>query len=38
MVKFLALQVKMGKITTDDVPAQFKEKVKEELKKDGYHV
>lgn len=38
MVKFLVMQIKMGKITIDDVPAQYREAVKAELKKEGYHV
>lgn len=38
MVKFLALQVKMGKITIKQVPAQYREAVKAELKNEGYHV
>ena len=38
MVKFLALQVKMGRITIEDVLSQYREAVKAELKKEGYHV
>lgn len=31
MVKFLALQVKMGKITIEDVPEKYREAVASEL-------
>lgn len=31
MVKFLVLQIKLGKITIDDVPEEYKEKVAEML-------
>ena len=31
MVKFYLLQIKLGKITIDDVPNKYKEKVKAEL-------
>ena len=31
MVEFLALQIKMGKITIEDVPEKWKEAVKEKL-------
>lgn len=31
MVKFYLLQIKMGKITIDDVPVKWREKVKEEM-------
>lgn len=34
MVKFYLLQIKLGKITIDDVPYKYKEKVKKELKGD----
>ena len=27
MIKFLVLQIKLGKITIDDVPAKYKEEV-----------
>jgi hypothetical protein len=33
MVKFLALQVKLGKITLDDVPEKWRKAVEDELKK-----
>lgn len=33
MVKFLVLQIKMGKITIDDVPDKYKEAVQAELAK-----
>lgn len=32
MVEFLVLQIKMGKITIDDVPTKWLEAVKEKLK------
>ena len=32
MVDFLVLQVKMGKITVDDIPEKWKEAVIEKLK------
>ena len=31
MAQFLAIQIKLGKITIDDVPEQYKEKVKKFL-------
>lgn len=31
MVKYYVTQIKMGKLTIDDVPVRFREKVKEEL-------
>lgn len=34
MVKFCYLQVKMGKITIDDVPERYRDKVKEMLDND----
>lgn len=34
MVKFYYLQVKMGKITIDDVPAKYRDKVQEMLDND----
>ena len=34
MVKFYYLQVKMGKITIDDVPEKYKDKVQEMLDND----
>lgn len=34
MVKFYYLQVKMGKITIDDVPERYRDKVKEMLDND----
>lgn len=34
MVKFYYLQVKMGKITIDDVPERYRDKVKEMLEND----
>ena len=34
IVKFYVLQIKMKKMTLDDVPAKWKEKVREELEKD----
>jgi len=33
MIKFYILQIKLGKITIDDVPQRFKEKVLKELEK-----
>ena len=38
MVKFLALQVKMGKITIEQVPEKYREAVMAEFAKEGYHV
>ena len=35
MVKFLVMQIKMGKITIDQVPEKYREAVKAELKKEG---
>ena len=32
MVKFLVLQIKLGKITIDDVPTKYKEEVLKLLK------
>lgn len=34
MVKFYYLQVKMGKITIDDVPERYRDKVQEMLDND----
>ena len=34
MVKFLALQIKLGKITLNDVPEKYKDKVKILLESD----
>lgn len=34
MVKFYYLQVKMGKITIDDVPERYRDKVKKMLDND----
>lgn len=31
MVKFFTLQIRMGKITIDDVPEKYREAVKKEL-------
>ena len=31
MVKFFTLQIRMGKITIDDVPEKYQEAVKKEL-------
>lgn len=31
MVKFLALQVRLGKITIEKIPEKYREKVREEL-------
>ena len=33
MVKFLVMQIKMGKITIDQVPEKFREAVQTELEK-----
>ena len=33
MVKFYALQIQLGKITIDDVPVKYREKVRAELNK-----
>ena len=33
MVKFYVLQIKMGKITLEDIPTKWKSKVEEELAK-----
>lgn len=33
MVKFYILQIKLGKITLEDVPEKWREKVREELTK-----
>lgn len=33
MVKFYVLQIRLGKITLDDVPTKWKAKVEEELLK-----
>lgn len=33
MVKFYILQIKLGKLTIDDVPAKYRDKVSEELDK-----
>lgn len=38
MVKFLVMQIRMGKITISQVPEKYREAVKAELKKEGYHV
>lgn len=35
MVEFLALQIRMGKITIEDVPAKWLEAVKEKLNNDS---
>lgn len=35
MVEFLALQIKMGKITIEDVPEKWKEAVNEKLNNDS---
>lgn len=32
MVKFLVMQIKLGKLTIDDVPAKYIEEVEEMLK------
>lgn len=32
MVKFLAIQVKLGKITIEQIPDRYREAVKKELK------
>ena len=34
VVKFYVLQIRMKKMTIDDVPEKWKEKVREELEKD----
>lgn len=34
IVKFYVLQIKMKKMTLDDVPAKWRKQVEEELKKD----
>ena len=34
MAKFLALQIRLGRITIDDVPSQYKEAVEAELSAD----
>ena len=31
MVKFYALQIQLGKVTIDDVPAKYREKVRKYL-------
>lgn len=31
MVKFLALQIKLGKITLDDIPEKWRKAVEEEM-------
>ena len=33
MVDFLVLQIKMGKITVDDIPEKWKEAVKAQMQK-----
>lgn len=33
MVKFYIMQIKLGKITLEDVPEKWREKVREELAK-----
>lgn len=33
MIKFLVLQIKMGKITLDQVPEKYREEVEKELNK-----
>lgn len=33
MIKFLVLQIKLGKITIDDVPHKYQEEVLKELNK-----
>lgn len=33
MIKFLAMQIKLGKITIEDVPSKYKEEVLKLLKK-----
>lgn len=35
VVKFYVLQIKMKKMAIDDVPAKWKEKVREELEKES---
>lgn len=37
MIRFLVMQIILGKITIDDVPEKYKEAVKAELKKEGYN-
>lgn len=34
MVKFYLLQIKMGKITLDDVPTRWRDKVKTEMEEE----
>ena len=34
MVRFYVIQIKMKKIAIDDIPEKYREKVKEELKKE----
>lgn len=34
MVKFYVLQIKMGKMTLDEVPERYREEVRKELEKD----
>lgn len=31
MAKFLAMQIRLGRVTIDDVPEKYREAVKEEL-------
>lgn len=33
MIKFFAIQIKLGRITLEQVPEQYREAVKEELEK-----
>lgn len=35
MIKFLTLQVRIGRITVDQVPEQYREAVQKELEKQG---
>lgn len=35
MVRFYVLQVKMGKISIDDVPAKWRDAVRKEVEKNG---
>lgn len=35
MIKFLVMQIKMGKITIDKVPEKYREAVMAELAKEG---
>ena len=35
MIKFLVRQIRMGKITLEQVPEKYKESVKAELAKEG---